>query len=51
MMNVTKEGMEIRLKDGNSVNYSRNFIDNNRGKLDAILTKRLGAGDNPIERK
>ena len=49
-MNVTKEGMGIQLKNGSSVSYTRSFIENSKN-LDEILAKKLGRGDNPIERK
>lgn len=51
MMNVTKEGINTKLKDGSSIYLSRDRISQKPGELDNYFNKKLGAGDNPIEKK
>lgn len=49
-VNVTKEGIETRLKNGNSLYLKREDMGKKAGDVDGYFSKRLGAGDNPIER-
>lgn len=50
-MNVTEAGLETKMKDGSTIFMSRSIMKGKPGSTNDYFNKKLGAGDNPIERR